>query len=443
MWLYARMRPMAEAQPLDLAQRLRRPSERLALVEYVARSLTLQENEHLEWKSGYDLGRRPDAGKVAKQLIGFANRDPVRAQRLTGGYAYVLLGVEPGAVTGVPVWDSADIESWLSRFVSPELMYDVHYVAAEDKNVLVLEVDPPRQGDTIFCLQASTGDGGSSLPEGTIYVRRGGKTEVAGASDIAMLTARTTSGTTEAELNLDLVVSANQLSTLDSGLLMPPTCERWTQRARASLLDGVPSNSSSPFPLLAPGGESRSPAEVREQVKNYLQKIARNWPEFALSRHILEARPSLTLSVANRTDENFENVAIELTVPLPARYVGLSADSVAEELSVTEPPRKWGDYVIPKINPAIFGTSVEPEVSVAGDGAAKIRFPPIHVYPQTIHPLEPLTLALAPEWEASDLNVEWRATAANTRGLISGEFSVAIPGRIDGSSSSVADQPAA
>jgi hypothetical protein len=94
---------MAEAQPLNLTQRLRRPSERLALVEYIASSPTLQENEHLEWKSGYDLGKRPDAGEVAKQLVGFANRDPARAQRQTGGFAYVLLGIEPGAVTGVPV----------------------------------------------------------------------------------------------------------------------------------------------------------------------------------------------------------------------------------------------------------------------------------------------------------------------------------------------------
>jgi hypothetical protein len=425
---------MAEVQPPDLTGRLRRPSERLALVEYIAGSPTLQENEHLEWKSGYNLGRRPDAGKVAKQLISFANRDPVRSQRLTGGYAYLLLGVEAGRVIGVPVWDSADIESWLSRFVPSELMYDVHYVTAEGKDVLVLEVDPPRQGDTIFCLQASTGDGGSNMAEGTIYVRRGGKTEMAGANEIAMLTARTASGATETELDLELVTAANELSALNPRLLMTSTCEHWMQQARAGLLNGIPSAQ----PLISPVGESRTPDEVRGQATRYLQEIATNWPDFALSRHVLENHPSLTLSVTNRTDENFENVVIEVDVPIPARSIGISAESVAEEFSVAKPPLKWGEYTTPKLNRNIFGASVEPEVSAVGEEMAKIRFPPVHIYPQTTHPLEPVTLALVPEWENSDLKIEWRATAANTRGLITGEVSIAIPGRTD----TTVDQPA-
>src|SRR5690349_2932284 len=245
---------MPQVQPPDLRRPLRRPSERLALVEYIAASPTLQENEHLEWKSGYDLSRRPDAGKMAKQLIGFANRDPGRAQRLTGGYAYVLLGARAGELTGVPLWDSADIESWLSRFVPPELVYDIHYVDAAGKDVLVFEVDPPHQGDSIFCLQASTGEGNKNLCEGTIYVRRGGKTEVANASEIAMLTARAKSGTAGAELDLELVVDAQRLTALDSRLLEHDACERWIERARNNLMKGIPSSD----PLLPPGGEFRS-----------------------------------------------------------------------------------------------------------------------------------------------------------------------------------------
>ncbi len=176
---------MPEAQPPDLTRPIRRPSERLALVEYVASTPALQESEHLEWKSGYDLSRRPDAGKLAKQLIGFANRDPARSQRLFEGYAYVLLGVEAGAVQGVPVWDSADIESWLSRFVPPELVYDVYYVKVGGTDVLFLEIEPPGPVHAIYCLKASTGDEEFTLGEGTIYVRRGGKTEVANAAEVS------------------------------------------------------------------------------------------------------------------------------------------------------------------------------------------------------------------------------------------------------------------
>lgn len=213
---------MPEAQQPDLTHPLRRPSERLALVEYVATTSSLQETEHLEWKSGYDLARRTDAGKLAKQLIGFANRDPIRSRRLFEGYAYVLLGVEAGAIQGVPVWDSADIENWLSRFVSPELVYDVHYVKARDSDVLFIEIEPPKPGSTIFCLQASTGDDQSNLSEGTIYVRRVGKTEVANAAEVARLVERARSGSGGSELTLEVTVASQSLSVLDPGALEIP-----------------------------------------------------------------------------------------------------------------------------------------------------------------------------------------------------------------------------
>jgi hypothetical protein len=413
---------MAEAQPPDLSQRLRRPSERLALVEYIAASPTLQENEHLEWKSGYDLGKRPDAGKVAKQLVGFANRDPARAQRQTGGYAYVLLGIEPGAVTGVPVWDSANIESWLSRFVPSELMYDVHYASAEGKEILLLEVDPPRQGDPIFCLQASTGEGNANLSEGTIYVRRGGKTEPANAAEIAMLTERARTATGGAQLDLEVAVEAQDLSTLETEPLKESVRERWIDQERLRLLEGLPTN-----PLMSRTlGESRTPAQYENQVETYLGEIRKGWPMFALSQHVKHSKPSLALAVTNQTDENFENVVVEIEVPLPSSCVGTSASSVVEALSVAQ-LIEWGENPITKIDRSIFGASPDAEISPIGDERTKVRFPPVHVYPQTSQPLEALTLALAPEWAGEDLAIEWRIAAANARGVITGSVMVAIP----------------
>lgn len=416
---------MAEVEPPDLSQPLRRPSERLALVEYVAASPTLQESEHLEWKSAYDLSRRPDAGKVAKQLIGFANRDPVRAQRLTGGFAYLLLGVEAGSISGVPMWDSADIESWLSRFVPAELMYDLHYVKASGKNILVFEIDPPQPGDAIFCLRASTGDNNTSLVDGSVYVRRGGKTEVANAVEIEMLTARARSGATDAELALDLVVESQHLPALSRQLLEPSVRQQWIDRARAQFLKGLPTS-----PLVFPAmGESRTPAEFENQVDAYLEQIAANWSPFALSLHATEQDPSLSLAVANQSDENFESVVAEITVPLPASYVGISSESVSEQLSVVERPVEWETLPMPKIRPGVLASRPEPQVSPVDDDRTKVRFSPIHVYPRTTHPLDSIALALGPEWAGSDLKIEWRATAANTRGLISGEVLLAIPAR--------------
>ncbi len=58
----------------DFSTLARRPSERLAIVEYVRDTPNFQETDYLEWKSAYDLSKRPEAGATSKHLIGFANR---------------------------------------------------------------------------------------------------------------------------------------------------------------------------------------------------------------------------------------------------------------------------------------------------------------------------------------------------------------------------------
>ena len=51
------------------------------------------ETDYLEWKSSFDLGKTRYRAATAKQILGFANRDPDRAVRNARGYAYLLIGV--------------------------------------------------------------------------------------------------------------------------------------------------------------------------------------------------------------------------------------------------------------------------------------------------------------------------------------------------------------
>jgi hypothetical protein len=106
----------------DFTKLARRPTERLAIVPHVFATTSLQETEYLEWKIGYDLSAKTGVAGISKHLTGFANRDFGQAARHAGGHAYLLLGVEPGNLAGVPVWDSADIENWLARFNLQELV---------------------------------------------------------------------------------------------------------------------------------------------------------------------------------------------------------------------------------------------------------------------------------------------------------------------------------
>jgi hypothetical protein len=136
---------MSETPAPDFTRFARRPSERVAIVEYIYATPSLQEADYLEWKTGYDLSKRPGAAATARQLVGMANRDTAHAMRHADGHAYVLLGVEPGSLSGVPEWDSADIEKWLTPFIGPDLRYDADYVSVEGHpdQVLFLTIDPP------------------------------------------------------------------------------------------------------------------------------------------------------------------------------------------------------------------------------------------------------------------------------------------------------------
>jgi hypothetical protein len=108
-------RAMTSTSDPDFTTLARKPSALLAIIKYVRNTPTLEETDYLEWKSAYDLSSKTGAAATARQLIGMANRDFAQTERHAEGSAYVLLGVEPGMVHGVPHWDSADIENWLAR----------------------------------------------------------------------------------------------------------------------------------------------------------------------------------------------------------------------------------------------------------------------------------------------------------------------------------------
>jgi hypothetical protein len=101
---------MAAPTPPDFIQLARRPSERLAIVTYVHGTANLQETEYLEWKSAYDLSKRPGAAATARQMIGMANRDDASAGRHAEGHAR--------ATAKVGISDMALDAQWTGPLVS-------------------------------------------------------------------------------------------------------------------------------------------------------------------------------------------------------------------------------------------------------------------------------------------------------------------------------------
>lgn len=417
------------AQP-DFARPLTQPRDRLELVEFVHESPGLQETDYLEWKTGYDLAKRPDAAKTAKHLIGFANRTVAAASRHCCGHAYLLLGVEPGSYVDVPEWDSADVQNWLERFVERELRYDIHYVKADGHRVLVFSLDAPRAGDPIYALQKDSQDeNGKTMPAGTIYVRRPGKTDRHSPDDLRALHGRLLAGAVDAVPALDLQLKANadMLYALEEPAFSDKRRDDFLDRYRREELAALPA----PDPWLGDvglrltPGEFRSREEFTSEVESFVAQTKKKWAQFIASEYARHYPALLRFTIVNDTSENFEDVVIEIRLPVAANAVHLDADDAAQRLDAPERPLSWGES--PVLNPrGWFDPDDEHPRVLAEDGVTLVISPRAHVRPHSPYDLPMLLFTLGPDWQDKTMTATWRATARNTKGDLSGDVSFRV-----------------
>ncbi|HEX3510360.1 MAG TPA: ATP-binding protein [Solirubrobacteraceae bacterium] len=422
----------------DFTRLALKPSERLAIVTHVHGSTGLQETEYLEWKSGYDLSQRTGAAATARQLIGMANRDDARAAGHAEGHAYVLIGVEPGSVPGVPRWDSSDIENWLTRFVGPDLRYDVHYVPCEGKDVLFLTVDASRDGDPIFNLQHSSQDPVTerSLASGSIYVRHGANTEPPTSDDIKRLTARATVVPTTT-LDLGVELDSSRVAAIDPQIVTDEHRDTTLSVWRSQMRSALPRKETGPLGALnfmRPVGENRTEEEYIAEIDLHIQTIksAKHWWWGMMAQEWLKAgRSVLGVSVVNHSEENYENTVVEVTFSLPRFCIYLRAREVEEVMGLPEEPRKWGTSLIH----SIAGRGVipvhrdpEPEIERIDKQETLVRYPELRVRPHTTHDLQPVLLALGPPMAGTVIPVHWRVTASNTKSHLAGDIELRVPG---------------
>lgn len=176
---------------MDWSRAARRPSDRQQVLDWIYRTAGAQETAWVEWKTGYDLTAGPGRLAVARQIIGMANRHPDRATTHCEGLAYLILGLEPNNAPGIEEHDTADLENWISPYVGDKIAWNPVYEVVDGVNVLFITIEPPRWGDDIHALRQGGADSrGKDVPEGTIFVRKLGKTERPTAADIDMLTER-------------------------------------------------------------------------------------------------------------------------------------------------------------------------------------------------------------------------------------------------------------
>ncbi|MDQ4105140.1 MAG: hypothetical protein M3186_16035 [Actinomycetota bacterium] len=152
----------------------------------------LQESHWLEWKSAVNLGQREWQARVARFILGAANRPPGLAGASHEGRAFMLLGVEPGRAVGTTEVDLAVVTAGLARYLgSAGPCYVLDYVAFSAVTIAVVTVQPSPSGSRPFLARGTHSGTKLIVQDGRIYIRRDGATEEATSKEVDdMLTER-------------------------------------------------------------------------------------------------------------------------------------------------------------------------------------------------------------------------------------------------------------
>ncbi|WP_367127866.1 hypothetical protein [Saccharothrix sp. HUAS TT1] len=172
----------------------------MALIDALSRTDDRVERHFLELKSDVDLTGTAGRTKVVKFILGAANRDPDTAARYLQGHALMVLGVAPGAVTGIAPFEAMELARFVARYTgTPGPRWDFERIpAGEGRDVIV--IDPPTGG-----LWTCLSDGPEKLTDGAIFVRADGETRLAKGAEIRAMVDRSRQYTVTAELDVAVV----------------------------------------------------------------------------------------------------------------------------------------------------------------------------------------------------------------------------------------------
>lgn len=417
---------------MDTQRAIRTTARRRELVDAVVAGAFDVETDWLEWKGPYDLRSKERHATIARHVLGFANRRPERARVHAEGMAFVLLGAEVGSVPGVEVVDSADLESWISRWAGTDgPRWAPHYVDVEGKRVLLIAVEPPEPGEMAHVLQRTFGN----YPAGQIFVRRHGKTEIASPEEVRMLFERhraSPSVPLAVELALEPSTDIRPIGLLDSSLEDFLSAERVRLMVRKEMPASVDALTAKLMSLTA---EKRSWAEYEEEVDQYIDDLQAALPGL-LRRNACRARLGvLQVELRNLTDENFPGVKVDLELPLDVEAYEDEDD--VEDTPLPTPPAAWGsglqfglmgsDLAGLTVGGHFVSDTSEPLVRCFNSfSGCRVTFTPVDLRPRHHVPLPDVHLVVGAGFAGKSLDCGWSATSTGVRGVTTGSFSIAV-----------------
>ncbi|MFB1295789.1 hypothetical protein ACAG24_009760 [Mycobacterium sp. pW049] len=311
------------------------------LIDHVTAVGDLAERHYLELKSDIDPISKDGAAKIAKFILGAANRDPQRASRYLGGHAVMILGVGHHKAAGLPRFESKDLVGSVQLYVgNPGPRWDFHRIHVDrDRDIVIIFVEPPRQGDPIWpCAREGFG-----LFNGRIYVRADGETREANHGEVRALVDRACQPPMQ-ETKIDVRLSGyvHRLR-LDNSVL-----EDYVSRTRHRLQKAAPP-ANKPTVTRKPWDEfllnqlepdERTREQYLEEIDGWEEQVRSDWWRYV--SNIVAAIASDDASLLQVSSMGWlEEVEVKVQLPATIRPINVQEDPWEfDDLPLS--PRMWG-----------------------------------------------------------------------------------------------------
>jgi hypothetical protein len=430
-----------------------------ALVAAVAALDDRVERHYLEVKSDLDLGKKSDLGKVAKYILGSANRLPAVAATAFEGYGVMVIGVAPGDARGVPPIEILEIEKVVGQYLGAAgPRWDLVRVAVtgSPNEVLIVVVDPPLDGQGPFPCRRE-GDG---LMDGRVYIRVEGETREAKSAELDLLIERgRRNPAADVSFSVEIVgsafpVSVKEVRTIDvyvletrdrliDAITKSPTP---TPMVGADVLDRGFKLNPAPQSILSGDGllgaygtnpETRTKDQYLAAIDRWESEVRQEWPSAidVIAGRVLRG---VSIRVSNPTKTFFNGV--ELKVHLEGDVRGIEwvdgergVNRVA--LDLPQPPRAWGPVStlpdlagigIPYLPPSGFSSYSSP-LDWRNGGSVDLTLNVGELRPMGTYDFEDDELVLIlPSGTTDAVQGAWAITAKDHNEVFTGILSVAL-----------------
>ena len=446
---------------IDTSCRFRTGEEPLALVEAVRAADPLDEARWIEWKSDLDLDTREHQFKAAKAILGFANRTEEQSHGWADGFAYLLVGVEPGNLRGTQPRGTSVVEARLRKWVgsgdrSPR--WAAGWISTNDCKVLVIEVGPPSPGDPLFPLRQEF----KGFRNGTIFVRRQASSDPADSAEVLHLSDRAARSrrlslsveptTPDHLFGVDLLPEVvSEILDIERESCLEPLAKALQRRQQKDqerrekalrnnpVLGDAMINVIGNMPTLDIGlggflgGPQRTEKGYEAEVNDHIASCAEVFHDVVVTKLISSSLAQVRISITNPTERHIPGVRVVATIDgpiyvdttdrpddLPERPVPYGKDSTLHQIESLSATGGWN---LPQLQPA---PSTEYAEEIQRDDGIEIRWPPTELPALETIELEPIDVAILTRPDHRSLTLSWRATSSGLDGVESGQIDLPV-----------------